>query len=92
MDNEKDKTATSSMDTSFFINELARMDAAHERFRENTARRLVILEERTKGTPDDDVSKMMGTVLLVLIGLQLLPIILDMIRSWKSSSSSPLSD
>ena len=90
MNNDKDKTETGSVE--FFINELARMDSAHERFRENVARRLVILEERTKGSPDDDISKMMGTVLLVLIGLQLLPIVLDMVRSWKSSSSLPSSD
>lgn len=84
MDEEK-KTDIGSVE--FFINELARMDATQERFRSNCARRLVALEEKSKGGADDEVTKMMGTVLLVLIGLQLLPVVLDMIRQWKSSSS-----
>lgn len=80
-------TASAHPKTEWFIDELARMDRAQTLVNTVTSRRLTELESKTRGSFEDDPAKLMGSVFLVLIGLQLLPLVLDMVKQWSKSSS-----
>lgn len=72
----------------FFITELEKIDADNERRYLSLTRRVGELEEKNRKTFSDDPAALMGGIFIVLIGLQLLPVILDMVKQWRSSSSS----
>jgi hypothetical protein len=78
----------------FFIKELAHMEQDSVKMYTSLSRRIAILEQ--KGKSSDDPEKMLTNVFIVLMVIQLLPVVVDVLRSlWTpsaSSSSSSLSE
>jgi hypothetical protein len=69
----------------FFIDELARISLEEDRRYISLSRRITALEANKKGMADDPETMMAG-IFIVMIGLQLLPLVLDVIRGWQKSA------
>ncbi len=70
----------------FFITELAHMHDETEKYKSHlisVSKRVSVLEENAKGSYDDDPSKMMASVVGVIVLMQLLPVIVEMIQNWR---------
>jgi len=67
----------------FFITELAHMSESYDRQYTNVSRRLTVLEQKNKSDYDDDPTKMMASVVGIIIAMQLLPVIVDMVKAWR---------
>lgn len=76
----------------FFISELAHMEQENVRRYMALSTRLASLERKGK-TSSDDPMNMLGSVILVMVVLQVLPVVIDLlVRKWAPSSSLPLSE
>lgn len=75
--------------TRFFIDELARMEHQEARRYDHLSKRLAALEQKGKSTMSDDPEKMLGTFLLIIGLIQVLPYIVDIVRQCKPSESLP---
>jgi hypothetical protein len=71
----------------FFLDELAAMDLKQERMYNYLARRVTILEQKGKSMADDP-EKMIGSIILVLAMIQLIPLVIDWITRCRLSSQS----
>ena len=67
----------------FFITELAHMSESYDRQYANVSRRLTVLEQNSKESYDDDPTKMIGSIVGIMIAMQLLPVIVDMVKAWR---------
>jgi len=67
----------------FFITELAHMSESYDRQYANVSRRLTVLEQNSKESFDDDPTKMIGSIVGIMIAMQLLPVIVDTIKAWR---------
>jgi hypothetical protein len=71
----------------FFIKELAHMEQDSVKMYTSLSRRIAALEQ--KGKSSDDPEKMIIQVIGVMLLLQMLPVVVDIIRSiWTPSESS----
>jgi hypothetical protein len=64
----------------------ARLDRC-ETFETALSRRITALEEGTRGHYSDDPMSVMGPMIWVMVGLTVLPLIMDMVTQWRSSRS-----
>jgi hypothetical protein len=75
----------------FFIRELSRMEHEQTQMYRNLSRRIAVVEQ--KGKSNDDPEKMLTSVFMVLLVIQVLPLIIDIVRKlWEPSESLPLSE
>jgi hypothetical protein len=94
MDIEPEKTETRGVE--FFIGELQSMHDEYEkdrRFFDSIVKRVQTLEGKQKPA-EDDLQRMLGTLFIVCAVVQLIPIVIDLVRSLscrKSGESLSLS-
>jgi len=70
----------------FFITELVNMSGTYERQYASLSRRVATLEQNAKGQYDDDPMKGIGTVIGIIVAIQLLPVIVEAIQSWRGKA------
>jgi hypothetical protein len=78
-------------DVEFFIGELETISREQDNRYNSLTKRIAALEAK-KGSSEFDVQELLGTLFLVMAVLQIVPLVLDLVKQWKSSSSSQLSE
>jgi hypothetical protein len=79
MEDEKKQPEPEVGGADFFIRELARMEHEQTQMYRNLSRRIATVEQKGKST--DDPEKMLTSFFMVLLVIQVLPLIIDVVKS-----------
>lgn len=72
----------------FFISELEQMSNSFERRFNAQSKRIEELESKVKGQYNDDPMTSLVPFIIVVVALQFLPLLGDMVASWRQRSQS----